>query len=204
MTVRPEGKNRSCCCCIPIRVGTAILAWLYFLGGILAVVLVVMVLKQDTYDMEIGVKALVVVLGSLSVFLVITSLVGIIATIGQSPTFARIWSIMFQIWYYLQLALDIAVIALFFAKKLDSLVVDCTSLSPNARASSSAYRNCDRARNRLSLYYTMSGVVRNAIGYYFARRVSSFTRHCAERAAANSVPTQMTTLSGGVPTKQIA
>ncbi|CAE6447246.1 unnamed protein product [Rhizoctonia solani] len=201
MPARPERKDRSCCCCIPIRAGVAILAWLYFLGGILPVVLAVMIFMKDTSELEIGVKALIVALGSLSAFLVITSAFGIIATIGQSPRFARIWSVMFQIWYYLQLALDIAIVALFFAKKLDSLIGQCTSLPPNARVSSSIYRDCERARNRLSLYYTLSGVVRNAIGYYFTRRVSSFTRHCAERASNTSLaaPTQMTALPNTAP-----
>ncbi|CAE6359537.1 unnamed protein product [Rhizoctonia solani] len=204
MPNRPERKVRTCCCCIPTRAGVAILAWLYFLGGVLAVVLTVMIFQRDTSDMENGVKALVIALGSLSAFLVVTSAFGIIATIEQSPRVARIWSIMFQIWYFLQLALDIAVVALFFAKKLDSLIYPCSSLSANIRPSSSIYRDCERARSRLSLYYTLSGVVRNAIGFYFTRRVSSFTRHCAERAAPNpgpAAPTQMTALSSGVPIK---
>ncbi|CCO30841.1 hypothetical protein BN14_04873 [Rhizoctonia solani AG-1 IB] len=156
-----------------------------------------MILKQDTSEMQIGVKALVIALGSLSVFLVITSMFGIIATIGQSPRFARIWSVMFQFWYYLQVALDIAVIALFFSKKLDTLIVECTLLAEKRRPKGSEIENCNRGRNRLSLYYTLSGVVRNAIGYYFTRRVSSFTRHCAERVANRGLAAQaqMTTLS---------
>ncbi|CAE6350021.1 unnamed protein product [Rhizoctonia solani] len=200
MAARTERKVRTCCCCIPVRAGVGILAWLYFLGGTASVVLAVMILKQDTSDMEIGVKALVIALGSLSAFLVITSMFGIIATIGQSPRFARIWSIMFQIWYYLQLALDIAVIALFFSKKLDSLIVECTSLAAKRRPKGSEIENCNRGRNRLSLFYTLSGVVRNAIGYYFTRRVSSFTRHCAERSANRGLaaPAQMTAISGRV------
>ncbi|KAJ1306887.1 hypothetical protein OPQ81_007872 [Rhizoctonia solani] len=199
MSAQPGRKVRGCCCGIPIRVGVAILAWLYFLRGILVVFLAVLILKRDTSAMETGVKALVIALGSLSALLVVTSALGVIATIGQYPRVARIWSILFQIWYYLQLALDITVVALFFAKKLDSLIPECISLSSNARPTSSAYRNCDRARNRLSLYYTLSGVVRSAIGYFFTRRVSSFSRHCAERAATNhnlAVPAQTTTLSG--------
>ncbi|CUA78080.1 hypothetical protein RSOLAG22IIIB_02695 [Rhizoctonia solani] len=199
MPARPERKVRTCCCCIPTRAGAAMLAWLYFLCGILAVVLAVMILQRGTSDMEIGIKALVIAFGSLSALLVVTSAFGIIATIGQSPRVARIWSIMFQLWYFLQLALDIAVVALFFAKKLDSLIYECSSLPTKVRKTSSIYRDCERARNRLSLYYTLSGVVRNAIGFYFTRRVSSFTRHCAERVTSNpshATPTQMSTLSG--------
>jgi hypothetical protein len=125
---------------------------------------------------------------------------------------------MFQFWYYLQVALDIAVITLFFSKKLDTLIVECTSLAEKRRPKGSEIENCNRGRNRLSLYYTLSGVVRNAIGYCkpkraafcllliftnhlaptdFTRRVSSFTRHCAERVANRGLAAQaqMTTLS---------
>ncbi|KAF8738712.1 hypothetical protein RHS02_05225, partial [Rhizoctonia solani] len=204
MPSRPEKKDaRTCCCCIPIRAGVGILAWLYFLGGVAAVVLAVMILKQDTSDMETAIKALIIALGGLSAFLVVTSIFGIIATITQSPFLARIWSVMFQIWYYLQLALDVAVIALFFSKKLDTLIVECTSLAEKRRPKGSEIENCNRGRNRLSLYYTLSGVVRNVISYYFTRRVSSFTRHCTEHVASHSLtaPTQMATLSGNGPTQ---
>ncbi|CAE6412809.1 unnamed protein product [Rhizoctonia solani] len=188
MSAQPGRKVRGCCCGIPIRIGAALLAWIYFFAGILVVLLAVRILqldKLDSLDLESGVKALVIALGSLSAFLVITSLFGIVATIGLSPVVARIWSIMFQLWFYLQLALDITVVALLFTNHLDSLIEGCASLSPNARPSSSPYKSCFRARNMLGLYYILSGVVRNAIGYFFVRRVSSFSRDCAERTAAN-------------------
>ncbi|KAH7335199.1 hypothetical protein B0J17DRAFT_66717 [Rhizoctonia solani] len=202
MSAQPGRKVRGCCCGIPIRVGAAILAWIYFLGGILVVLLAVRILQQGTFDSESGIKALVIALGSLSAFLVITSLLGIIATIGLSPSFARIWSIMFQVWFYLQLALDITVVALLFTSHLDSLIEGCASLSSNARPSSSPYKSCVRARNMLGLYYILSGLVRNAIGYFFARRVSSFSRDCAERAAISlAAPAQMNSVNiqGGYP-----
>ncbi|ELU43536.1 hypothetical protein AG1IA_02430 [Rhizoctonia solani AG-1 IA] len=180
---RKEGRSN-----VLFRAGVGILAWLYFLGGVAAVVLAVMILKQDTSDMETAIKALIIALGGLS------------------------------------LALDIAVIALFFSKKLDTLIVECTSLAEKRRPKGSEIENCNRGRNRLSLYYTLSGVVRNVISYCksgragfslfivlikcaaridFTRRVSSFTRHCTERVASHSLtaPTQMATLSGNGPTQ---
>ncbi|KAG8690565.1 hypothetical protein FRC08_010492 [Ceratobasidium sp. 394] len=47
-------------------------------------------------------------------------------------------------------------------------------------------------------------VARSAIGYYFVRRVASFSRHCADRATAqsNPLPTPMTPASTFAPATQ--
>lgn len=196
MLTRPERKNRTCCCCIPTRVGIAILAWLYFLGGIGAAVLAFMLLSQSGSVLETPTKALIITLAALSILIGIVAGIGIIATITQSPRFARLFSILFSIWFYLQLALDIAIIALFFAKQLDSLLYECRGLTGlRARPSSSTFRNCERSRNRSSLYYTIQAVIRNIIGFYFTRRVASFSRHCSERVNSPAT-TQMTPMSG--------
>ncbi|QRW03142.1 tetraspanin family protein [Ceratobasidium sp. AG-Ba] len=189
MATRPEPKGSyKCCCCIPIRGGIVILTWFYFLSGVGAAILTFTVLPKVSRLVEItlAIKALLLALAVLSILLAVVSAIGIFATIRLNPRAARLYYISFYAWFLLQLALDIAVVVMFFTKTLDLLNPDCEGLS--GRAVRWRQRGCDDARNKLSWWYTASMVIRSSITYYFVRRVGSFSRYCAERAAGLSNP----------------
>lgn len=178
-----------------------ILAFLYFLGGVGAAVLALKLLSAG-YELTVATKALVIALAALSIFLAIASAIGIFATISLNPGAARLYSILFYVWFFLELALEVAVVVMFFVKSFDSLIADCGITGRRGGIGrATAERNCDGLRNKMSWYYLVSIVVSSAIGYYFARRVASFSRYCAERAAAllNPTPTPMAPISTFTP-----
>ncbi|KAG8728646.1 hypothetical protein FRC12_021602, partial [Ceratobasidium sp. 428] len=147
-----------------------ILAWFYFLGGAAAAAVALTLPTKAvaaSIELTVTVKALSIILAVLSITISIASVIGIFATARLHPRAARIYYILFYAWFLLQLALDIAIIVMFFTKTLDPLIPECRSITGRRSriGKQHAQRDCETARNKISWYYTVSMVVRSAIGY---------------------------------------
>ena len=110
---------------------------------------------------------------------------------------------------------------MFFTKSLDSIIPICSTINNEKHGITwkGTASSCDQNRTRMSWYWFVNMIVRSLIGYCesfsiplrvkrmkligcvdFVRRMSSFSRHCAERAESQfSSSTQMAPTSTSAP-----
>ncbi|KAF8605991.1 hypothetical protein BDV93DRAFT_521316 [Ceratobasidium sp. AG-I] len=203
MHTRPQKKDaRKCCCCIPIRAGTMVLTILYFLGGLAVIASAVLILVNGSLKLTTATNGIVVALAILSALLVVVSAIGFAATIRLDPSLASLFSNLFTFWFFLEVVLDIAIVVLIFTKSLDSIIPICSTINNERHGISwrGTEKNCQTMRNKMSWFWLVGMIIRSSIGYYFVRRMSSFSRHCAEHAESQLSPSaQMAPASTSAP-----
>ncbi|KAF8605993.1 hypothetical protein BDV93DRAFT_506584 [Ceratobasidium sp. AG-I] len=210
MHTRPEKKDaRKCCCCIPIRAGAMMLTILYFLGGLAVVAAAVLILINGSLKLTTAANGIVVALGILGLLLAVTSAIGFASTITLNPSGASTFANMFTFWLFLEFVLDIAILVMFFTRALDSMIPICSSASSRGTGTwrEASERDCRVTRKRMSWYWVVGMIIRSFIGYYFMRRMSSFSRYCAERAEpqhSHTSSTPMAPVSTFVPVNRNA